>query len=86
MNNKQEKSKLHVVFTGIIWGLLGITAAAVVVHFLWNMAISDLFEAAKMSFKNAVGLVLLATMTVWIFSRGFAEGHVRFSRHNAKNE
>ncbi len=69
MKNKQAKSKSHQILAGIVWFVVGLVVASIIVHFAWNMAIPDLFGAAKMSFKNAFGLVLLASMVAVIFGR-----------------
>ena len=47
-----------------------IIVGSIVVYFSWNMAMPELFGAARMSFKNAFGLVLLASMASWIMGHG----------------
>jgi len=86
MSNKENKTKLHYVLTGTGWALLAIFVAAILIHFSWNMAMPELFGAAKMSFKNAFGLVILAAMVAGLFGRRIAGRHVGLSRHTKVRE
>jgi len=58
------------LIVGIGWTCLVIIVGSIVVYFSWNMAMPELFGAVRMSFKNALGLVLLASMTSWIMGHG----------------
>ncbi len=66
MHRKGKHFKGRFLIVGIGWTLLVIIVGSIVVRFSWNMAIPELFGAVRMSFKNALGLVLLASMASWI--------------------
>jgi len=62
MHREKRNSNIHSVLSGIGLAALAVVLGAVVLHFAWNMAMPDLFGAAKMSFKNAVGLMVLLSL------------------------
>ena len=66
MHRKGRHFKARFLIVGIGWTLLVIIVGSIVVRFSWNMAMPELFGAVRMSFKNALGLVLLASMASWI--------------------
>ena len=70
MHRKGKLSIGRFLIVGIGWTLLVIIVGSIVVYFSWNMAMPELFGAARMSFKNAFGLVLLASMASWIMGHG----------------
>ncbi len=70
MHRKGKHSIGRFLIVGIGWTLLVIIVGSIVVYFSWNMAMPELFGAARMSFKNAFGLVLLASMASWIMGHG----------------
>ncbi len=70
MHCKEKHSIGRFLIVGIGWTCLVIIVGSIVVYFSWNMAMPELFGAVRMSFKNALGLVLLASMTSWIMGHG----------------
>ncbi len=56
-NSKQTFTHRTLVGTGMM--IMFVVIASLAVHFAWNMAMPDLFGAAKMTFRNAVGLTIL---------------------------
>ncbi len=70
MHRKGRHSIGRFLIVGIGWTLLVIIVGSIVVYFSWNMAMPELFGAVRMSFKNALGLVLLASMASWIMGQG----------------
>jgi hypothetical protein len=85
VHRKGEHSIGRFLIVGIGWALLVIIVATIVVHFSWNMAMPELFGAARMSFKNAFGLVLLAAMASWIIGHGVIGRHVHLRRRMWKD-
>ncbi|MFQ5950219.1 MAG: hypothetical protein ACE5J1_05990 [Nitrospiria bacterium] len=78
MHHKGKRSIGRLLIVGIGWTFLVIIVGSIVVYFSWNMAMPELFGAARMSFKNAFGLVLLASMASWIIGHGvFGRLHLR---------
>jgi hypothetical protein len=84
MHREGKHSMGRFLIAGIGWALLVIIVATIVVHFSWNMAMPELFGAARMSFKNAFGLVLLAAMASWIIGHGVIGRHVHLRRRMRK--
>ena len=70
MHRKGRHFKGRFLIVRIGWTLLVIIVGSIVVRFSWNMAMPELFGAVRMSFKNALGLVLLASMASWIMGQG----------------
>ncbi len=70
MHRKGRHSIGRFLIVGLGWTLLVIIAGSIVVYFSWNMAMPELFGAVRMIFKNALGLVLLASMASWIMGHG----------------
>ncbi len=70
MHRKGRHFKGRFLIVRIGWTLLVIIVGSIVVRFSWNMAMPELFGAVRMSFKNALGLVLLASMASWIVGYG----------------
>ncbi len=70
MHRKGRHFKGRFLIVRIGWTLLVIIVGSIVVRFSWNMAMPELFGAVRMSFKNALGLVLLASMASWIIGHG----------------
>ena len=70
MHRKGRHFKGRFLIVRIGWTLLVIIVGSIVVRFSWNMAMPELFGAVRMSFKNALGLVLLASMASWIMGYG----------------
>jgi len=66
MHRKGRHFKARFLIVRIGWTLLVIIVGSIVVRFSWNMAMPELFGAVRMTFKNALGLVLLASMASWI--------------------
>ncbi len=66
MHRKGRHFKGRFLIVRIGWTLLVIIVGSIVGRFSWNMAMPELFGAVRMSFKNALGLVLLASMASWI--------------------
>ncbi len=78
MHRKGRHSIGRFLILRIGWTLLVIIVGSIVVYFSWNMAMPELFGAVRMSFKNALGLVLLASMASWIIGHGvFGRRHLR---------
>ena len=70
MHRKGRHFKGRFLIVRIGWTLMVIIVGSIVVRFSWNMAMPELFGAVRMSFKNALGLVLLASMASWIMGQG----------------
>ncbi len=70
MHRKGRRFKARFLIVRIGWTLLVIIVGSIVVRFSWNMAMPELFGAVRMTFKNALGLVLLASMASWIMGQG----------------
>ncbi len=78
MHGKGRHFKGRFLIVGIGWTLLVIIVATIVVHFSWNMAMPELFGAVRMSLKNALGLVLLASMASCVIGHGVVgRSHLR---------
>jgi len=87
MRKNKKNSTVHKVLSGIGLSLLLIIVAAVFVHFSWNMAMPELFGAAKMSIKNAFGLVILLATVAVVFGQSAVRRHLRLARQAAvKND
>ena len=86
MRHNTKKSTFHAILTGTGLGILFIALAAIFIHFSWNMAMPELFGAAKMSFKNAFGLVILLGTVAMLVGQSANRRHVRNPRHSAVQE
>ncbi len=79
MHRKGRHSIGRLLIVGIGRTLLVIIVGSIVVYFSWNMSMPELFGAARMSFKNAFGFVLLAATASWVIGHGLV-GRSRLRR------
>jgi len=86
MRTNLKKSVFHVILTGTGLAILGITIAAVMVHFSWNMVAPDLFGMAKMNFVNATGLVIFLGTLAAVIGQALRHRQLRSDRHTAKSD
>ena len=68
-----EKSNFQSSIAAIGWVILIVILSAILVHFSWNMFAPDLFNAVPMTFKNAIGIVILGFTISWVLGYGFTK-------------
>ncbi len=68
-----ERSTLQSSMAAIGWIVLIVLLSAILVFFSWNMFAPELFSAVQMSFKNALGIVILGFTISWVLGYGFTK-------------
>ena len=68
-----EKSSFQSSLAAIGWIILIVLLSAILVHFSWNMFAPDLFNAVRMTFRNALGIVILGFTISWVLGYGFTK-------------
>ena len=74
------RDKKHKVIFAPFLGILLIAVIGLIVMWLWNWLIPELFKGPQLTFLQAIGLLVLSK----ILLSGIGRGHDRFyhSRHN----
>lgn len=79
MRESKNNSRVHSLLKGILFVVAAIAIAAFVIHFAWNMVMPDLAGVAKMSYKNAFGLVILLGALGFVIEKSLKRRHLRLS-------